>query len=179
MVAINRFSGDSEAELALIVDVMREKGLTAVVNESWGKGAEGGEAMAKAVLAEIGRGEFRLLYPDAMPLMDKIRTIAREIYRASDVIPDPGVAKKLKQWEAEGYGHLSICVAKTQYSFSADPSALGAPEGFTMPLRDVRLRAGAGFVVALMGEINTMPGLPRVPAADRIRVENGMIEGLF
>ncbi len=181
VVAINRFVSDSEAELELIVDAMRARGVVAVVNESWEKGAEGAVALAQAVLAEIerGRAEFRPLYPDHMPLLEKIRTIAREIYHASDVVADAGVMARLKQWEQAGYGDLPVCIAKTQYSFSADPTALGAPEGFAMPLREVRLRAGAGFVVALMGEINTMPGLPRVPAAERIHVEEGRIEGLF
>jgi formate--tetrahydrofolate ligase len=181
VVAINRFDGDTEAELALVRDAMTAKGSVAVLNESWGRGAEGGIAMAQAVLAEIerGRSAFQPLYPDDMSLIDKIRTIAREIYRAGDVVPDSGVLARLRQWEAAGYGGLPICVAKTQNSFSADPTALGAPSGFTMPLREVRLRAGAGFIVALMGEINTMPGLPRVPAAERIRVEEGRIEGLF
>ena len=181
VVAINRFDGDTEAELALVRDAMTAHGSVAVINESWGRGAEGGVAMAQAVLAEIerGRSAFQPLYPDDMSLFDKIGTIAREIYRAGEVVADAGVRARLRQWEAAGYGGLPICVAKTQYSFSADPAALGAPSGFTMPLRDVRLRAGAGFVVALMGEINTMPGLPRVPAAERIRVEEGRIEGLF
>jgi formate--tetrahydrofolate ligase len=181
VVAINRFVSDTEAEIALVREAMRARGITAVVNDSWEKGAEGAVALAKAVLAQIeaGAADFKPLYPDDLPLIEKIRRIAREIYRASDVIADAGVAARLAQWEAAGYGHLPICVAKTQYSFSADPTALGAPSGFTMPIRDVRLRAGAGFVVALMGEINTMPGLPRVPAAERIRVENGRIEGLF
>ena len=181
VVAINRFNGDTEAELALVREAMTAKGSVTVVNESWGRGAAGGVEMAEAVLAEIerGRSAFQPLYPDDMPLFEKIRTVAREVYRASDVAADAGVLARLKQWEAAGYGGLPICVAKTQYSFSADPSALGAPSGFTMPLREVRLRAGAGFVVALMGEINTMPGLPRTPAAERIRVEAGRIEGLF
>jgi formate--tetrahydrofolate ligase len=181
VVAINRFDSDTEAELALVREAMTAKGSVTVVNESWGRGAEGGVAMAEAVLTEIerGRSDFQPLYPDAMPLFEKIKTIAREIYRAADVSADAGVLARLKQWEAAGYGGLPICVAKTQYSFSSDPSALGAPSGFTMPLREVRLRAGAGFVVALMGEINTMPGLPRAPAAERIRVEGGRIEGLF
>ncbi len=181
VVAINRFDSDSEAELALIVEAMRQKGLTAVVNESWARGAEGAVALAEAVLAEIERerSAFRLLYPDDIPLLEKIKTVAREIYRAGEVVAEPGVVARLKQWEEAGYGGLAVCVAKTQYSFSADPTALGAPSGFTMPLREVRLKAGAGFVVALMGEINTMPGLPRVPAAERIRVEEGRVEGLF
>jgi formate--tetrahydrofolate ligase len=181
IVAINRFDSDSDAELELLRHAMRARGLAAIVNESWGRGAEGGEALAQAVLDEIARdrADFRPLYPDDMGLMAKIETVAREIYHAAEVVPDAGVVARLKQWEQAGYGKLPICVAKTQYSFSADPSALGAPEGFVMPLHDVRLRAGAGFVVALMGEINTMPGLPRVPAAERIRVEDGRIEGLF
>ena len=181
VVAINRFVTDTEAELALVADAMRAQGVTAVVCESWGRGAEGGVELAQAVLAEIerGRSSFRLLYPDDMPLIEKIRTVAREIYRASDVVAGAGVIARLQQWEAAGYGGLPICIAKTQYSFSADPTALGAPTGFTMPVREVRLRAGAGFVVALMGEINTMPGLPRVPAAERIHVEEGRIQGLF
>ena len=181
VVAVNRFDGDTDAELDLLRDAMRARGLATVINESWGRGAEGGEALAQAVLDEIARGraDFRLLYPDDMPLMAKIETVAREIYRASEVVADPSVIARLKQWEGAGYGRLPICVAKTQYSFSSDPSALGAPEGFAMPLHEVRLRAGAGFIVALMGEINTMPGLPRVPAAERIRVEDGRIEGLF
>ena len=181
VVAINRFDGDTEAELALVREAMTAKGSVTVVNESWGRGAEGGVEMAKAVLEEIerGRSNFKPIYGDDLPLFEKIRTVAREIYRAADVVADAGVLARLKQWEAAGYGALPICVAKTQYSFSADPSALGAPSGFTMPLREVRLRAGAGFIVALMGEINTMPGLPRVPAAERIRVEEGRIEGLF
>jgi formate--tetrahydrofolate ligase len=181
VVAINRFDGDTEAELALVAETMRAKGIETVVNESWGRGAAGGEALAKAVLAhvETGAADFRPLYPDDLPLLEKIRVIAREIYRASDVVADAAIVARLEQWEKAGYERLPICVAKTQYSFSADPTVLGAPEHFTMPIRDVRLRAGAGFVVALMGEINTMPGLPRAPAAERIRVEDGWIEGLF
>jgi formate--tetrahydrofolate ligase len=181
VVAINRFSSDTEAELALVRDAMRANGVTAVVNDSWGQGAAGGVALAEAVLAQIeaAPADFRLLYSDELPLLQKIRTVAREIYRADDVVADASIVNRLQQWEAAGHGPLPICVAKTQYSFSADPTALGAPTGFTMQVRDVRLRAGAGFVVAMMGEINTMPGLPRVPAAERIRVEQGRIEGLF
>ena len=182
VVAINRFDSDSAAELALVRDAMRAKGVSAIVNESWGRGAEGGAALAEAVLAQIARGsaEFRPLYRADLPLLDKMRVIAREIYRADDVVAEPSVIAQLKRWEQAGYGHLPICVAKTQYSFSADPTALGAPEGFTMPLREVRLRAGAGFVVAVMGEINTMPGLPRVPAAEAIKLTaDGEVDGIF
>ncbi len=181
VVAINRFSSDTDAELALVRDAMRAKGVAAIVNDSWEQGAAGGVALAEAVLAQIeaAPANFQTLYSDELPLMQKIRTIAREIYRADDVVADAGVVNRLRQWEEAGHGRLPICVAKTQYSFSADPTSLGAPTGFTMQVRDVRLRAGAGFVVAMMGEINTMPGLPRVPAAERIRVEQGRIEGLF
>ena len=182
VVAINRFDSDTEAELALISQVAREKfRVEAVINESWGKGAAGAEALARAVvkIADASKGAFRPLYPDEMPLIEKTRTIAREIYRASDISADGSVLKRFAELEAAGYGRLPICVAKTQYSFSADPAVLGAPAGHVLPIRDVRLRAGAGFVVVLMGEIATMPGLPRVPAAEQIRVVDGRIEGLF
>jgi formate--tetrahydrofolate ligase len=182
VVAINRFGTDTEPELALIQRVAREKcGVEAVINESWGKGAAGAEALARTVvkLTESGKGTFRHLYPDEMPLIEKTRKIARELYRASDIAADDKVQKRFAELEAAGYGRLPICVAKTQYSFTADPAVLGAPSGFTLPIREVLLRAGAGFVVVLMGEIATMPGLPRVPAAEQIRVVEGQIEGLF
>jgi formate--tetrahydrofolate ligase len=182
VVAINRFDSDTEAELALIQRVAREKcGVEAVVNDSWGSGAAGAEALARAVvkMVDASKGAFRLLYPDEMPLIEKTRKIAREIYRASDISMDASVLRRFEELEAAGFGRLPICVAKTQYSFSADPGALGAPSGHVLPIRDVRLRAGAGFVVVLMGEIATMPGLPRAPAAERIRVVDGRIEGLF
>jgi formate--tetrahydrofolate ligase len=182
VIAINRFATDTEAELALIQRVARESfGVEAVVNDSWGKGAAGAEALALAVvkIADASKGGFHTLYPDEMPLLEKTRTIAREIYRASAISADASVLKRFEELEAAGFGALPICVAKTQYSFSADPTLLGAPSGFILPIRDVRLRAGAGFVVVLMGEIATMPGLPRVPAGERIRVVDGRIEGLF
>ncbi len=182
VVAINRFSGDTQAELDLIASVARERcGVPAVVNESWGKGAAGAEALARAVveIADADRGGFRPLYEDDLPLIEKTRRIAREIYRADDIEGDPKALARFAELEAAGYGRLPICVAKTQYSFTADASRLGAPSGFKMPIRDVRLRAGAGFVVVLMGDIATMPGLPRVPAAEAIGVVDGRIEGLF
>ena len=182
LVAINRFTTDTEAELELIARVARERcGVQTVVNESWERGAEGAEALARAVvdLTERDRGGFRPLYPDDLPLIEKTRLIAREIYRADDIEGDGKALARFAELEAAGYGRLPICVAKTQYSFSADPSRLGAPTGFKMPVRDVRLRAGAGFVVVLMGDISTMPGLPRVPAAESIGVVDGRIEGLF
>ena len=141
------------------------------------------EALAQEVVALAdceAQREFKPLYPDDMPLADKIRTIAREIYRAADISLSPDAAKKLKQYETDGFGQLPVCMAKTQYSFTAEPDVRGAPTGFILPVRDVRLSAGAGFVVALCGDLMTMPGLPRDPAAYRIRIdEDGQIEGLF
>jgi formate--tetrahydrofolate ligase len=182
VVAINRFSSDTEAELDLIAKAARERcGVAAIINDSWGSGAAGAEDLARAVaeLADRDRGGFKTIYPDDMPLIEKTRTIAREIYRADDIEGDPKVLARFAELEAAGYGALPICIAKTQYSFSADPTRLGAPTGFKMPIRDVRLRAGAGFVVVMMGDISTMPGLPRVPAAEGIGVVEGRIEGLF
>ncbi len=182
IVAVNRFESDTEAELALIQRFARDTcGVDAVINESWGRGAAGAEALARAVveLVETSKGGFHTLYPDDMPLIEKTRTIAREIYRASDISADDAVRKRFDELEAAGYRHLPVCVAKTPYSFTADPTILGAPSGHIAPIRDVRLRAGAGFVVVLMGEITAMPGLPRVPAAEAIRVVDGRIEGLF
>jgi formate--tetrahydrofolate ligase len=182
LVAINRFWTDTEAELRLIQRFAREKcGVEAVINDSWGEGAAGAEALARAVvgLAEAAKGGFHTLYPDEMPLMEKTRTIAREIYGASDISADASVIRRFEELESAGYGRLPICVAKTQYSFSADATLLGAPSGHVAPIREVRLRAGAGFVVVMMGDITSMPGLPRVPAAEGIGVVDGRIEGLF
>ena len=182
LVAINRFETDTQAELDLIAHVAREKfGVQTVVNESWGRGGAGAEDLARAVveLADRSKGGFRTLYPDDMPLIEKTRTIAREIYGASDISADAAILRKFDELQRSGYGGLPICVAKTQYSFTADPTRLGAPSGHVPSVRDVRLRAGAGFVVVLLGEIATMPGLPRVPAAEKIRVVEGRIEGLF
>jgi formate--tetrahydrofolate ligase len=182
LVAINRFGTDTEAELALIKRVAGEKcGVEAVVSDAWSHGAAGAVALARAVvrLADASKGAFHPLYPDAMPLIEKTRTIAREIYGARDISADAPVRRRFAELESAGYGRLPICVAKTQYSFSADPTALGAPTSHIAPITEVHLRAGAGFVVVMMGEIATMPGLPRVPAAEAIRVEDGRIEGLF
>jgi formate--tetrahydrofolate ligase len=182
VVAINRFDSDTEEELALVKDFARQScGVEAVLNESWGKGAAGAEALAHAVveLAERSTGGFRPLYGDELPLIEKTRRIAREIYRAEDIAAPAKVVKRFAELEQAGYGGLPICVAKTPYSFTADPSQLGAPSGFSLPVRDVQLRAGAGFVVVYVGDISTMPGLPRVPAAEAIGVVDGRIEGLF
>jgi formate--tetrahydrofolate ligase len=133
-----------------------------------------------AELADSGQAQFAPLYPDEMPLFEKIERIAKSIYHASEVIADKKVRDQLREWEAQGYGTLPVCMAKTQYSFSTDPNLRGAPEGHTLPIREVRLSAGVGFVVVICGEIMTMPGLPRVPASETIRLnEAGLIEGLF
>jgi formate--tetrahydrofolate ligase len=182
LVAINGFASDTEAEHKLIASYARDIcGAEVVVNDSWARGAAGAEALAHAVvkLVDASTGSFAPLYPSDMPLIEKTRTIAREIYRASDISVDTGMRKRFADLEAAGHGRLPICVAKTQYSFTSDPSVLGPPRGHVMPVRDLRLRAGAGFVVALMGDIATMPGLPRAPAAEAIHVVDGRIEGLF
>jgi formate--tetrahydrofolate ligase len=182
LVALNRFVTDTDAEIAAAKEAAAAVGAEAHLCTHWSDGGAGAEGLARAVMHRIGSGtaSFRPLYPDAMPLAEKIRTIATRIYRAGEVAIAPTAEKKLESYEKAGFGHLPICVAKTQYSFSADPTLLGAPTGHTLPVRDVRLSAGAGFVVALAGEVMTMPGLPKVPAAEQIRLdEAGRIEGLF
>jgi formate--tetrahydrofolate ligase len=183
VVAINHFATDSAAEHRLIADICRERyGVEAVQCRHWADGAAGAEDLARRVVAlcETDKAAFAPLYPDAMGLADKIRTVATRIYRAADVAIAPKAAADLAAFEAAGFGHLPVCMAKTQYSFSADPTLLGAPEGHVVPVREVRLSAGAGFVVAICGDIMTMPGLPRLPAAEAIRVNaEGQIEGLF
>ena len=182
VVAINRFIKDSEAELAAIQEFAQSQGVEAVICEHWGKGSEGTEELANKVvgLLDAGGASFKPLYPDNLSLFDKIDTICKEIYGASGAIADQKVRTQLKQWEEEGYGDLPVCMAKTQYSFSTDPNLRGAPSDHAVPVREVRLSAGAGFIVAICGEIMTMPGLPRVPSANSIRLDaNGLIEGLF
>ena len=181
VVAINRFETDSAAELAFVEKtVARDFGVKAVICDHWARGGAGAEGLAHVVaeLADAGEAKFRPLYGDEMSLWDKTLTIAREIYGAADITAEASVRAKFRELESAGWGRLPICVAKTQYSFSDDPSLLGAPSGHVPRIRDVRLRAGAGFVVVLMGDISTMPGLPRTPAAERIRVVNGEIDGL-
>jgi formate--tetrahydrofolate ligase len=182
VVALNKFTSDTPAEIAAVQAAMERLGTEAILCTHWGDGAAGAMELARAVKARLDSGSARFapLYPEAMPLAEKLRTIAREIYRAADVSIPAAAAQKLARWEQEGFGHLPVCVAKTQYSFSADPTALGAPTGHVLPLRDVRLSAGAGFVVAICGEIMTMPGLPRRPAAETIGLDAaGQIDGLF
>jgi formate--tetrahydrofolate ligase len=182
VVSINRFSADTEAEIALVKDKCRAMGVEAVMADHWAMGGEGAADAARAVVKVIDekQGKLKLLYPDEMPLFDKIRTIAKELYRADDATADKSVKDQLKAWEEMGFGHLPVCIAKTQYSFSTNPDLKGAPTGFNIPVREVRLSAGAEFVVAICGEIMTMPGLPRVPSADSIDVSpDGKIVGLF
>ncbi len=181
VVALNHFSGDTEAEVAAVRSALAHLDVQVVLCRHWADGAAGAADLARAVLALVGQPSgFAPLYTPELPLVEKIRTVAQRIYRARDVAIEPAAARKLAVWQDAGYGALPVCMAKTQYSFSGDPKALGAPEGFTLPVRDVRLSAGAGFVVALCGDIMTMPGLPRVPAANAIRLDaEGMVEGLF
>jgi formate--tetrahydrofolate ligase len=183
VVAINHFGGDNEAELELIAKTSRDEfGAEAVLCKHWAQGGKGAVALAEKVvaLADGGTAKFKTLYPDDMSLTKKMRTIAREIYGAADIAIDAGAKKQIADIEAMGFGNLPVCVAKTQYSFSTDPTKLGAPEGFIVGVREVRLSAGAGFVVMITGEVMTMPGLPKVPAAVNIKLDDkGQIEGLF
>jgi formate--tetrahydrofolate ligase len=181
-IAINHFYLDTDAEIAVIQEMAKEYGAEAVICKHWADGGAGAEELARIVSAKADAGapDFKPLYPSEMPLADKITTIATEIYRAANVNIPASVRSQLKQWEQMGYGNFPVCMAKTQYSFSTDPTALGAPEGHEIAIREVRLSAGAGFVVAICGEIMTMPGLPKVPSAENIYLdENGQIEGLF
>lgn len=182
VVALNKFTSDTEAEVAAVKAAMAKLGTEAILCTHWADGAAGAADLARAVQGLIagGTARFEPLYNDHMSLSGKIETVAREIYHAASVAIPPPVAAKLKKFEEAGFGHVPVCIAKTQYSFSADPSLMGAPEGHVLPLRDVRLSAGAGFIVAIAGEIMTMPGLPRRPAAEGIGLDDeGRIEGLF
>ena len=182
VVAINKFITDSDEEIALLQKLCKAVGAKAVLSEGWGKGGEGAKELAKTVaeIADSGKADYHPLYELELPLADKIRKLAKEIYRAKDVEFDPAALKKLKTYEENGYGKLPVCVAKTQNSISHDPKLIGAPRDYIFPVRDVQLYAGAGFVVALAGDIMTMPGLPKAPAALDIDVDDdGVISGLF
>ncbi len=182
VVALNQFVSDTPREFAVVQAAMKDRGVETVLCTHWANGAAGAEALARAVLARIESGEARYkpLYPASLGLADKIRTVAQQIYRASDISLAPAVTKRLQAFEAAGHRDLPVCIAKTQYSFSADPTAMGAPVNHVLPVREVRLSAGAGFVVAVCGDVMTMPGLPRVPAANSIRLDaDGLVEGLF
>ena len=182
VVAINHFISDTDAEIAKVKEYVASLGAEAILCRHWARGSEGTEELANKVveLAESGSAQFSPLYADEMTLFEKIETVAKRIYRAEEVIADKKVRDQLRDWEAKGYGNLPVCMAKTQYSFSTDPNLRGAPTGHTVPIREVRLSAGAGFVVVITGEIMTMPGLPRVPSSEKIFLnEQGQIEGLF
>jgi formate--tetrahydrofolate ligase len=182
VVAINHFHSDTEAEIQAVKDYVRSLGEEAVLCKHWAHGSAGIEDLAHKVvqLAESGASQFAPLYPDDMKLFDKVNTIVKRIYRGSEAIADKSVRDQLHQWEQQGYGHLPVCMAKTQYSFSTDPNLRGAPTDHVVPVREVRLSAGAGFVVAICGEIMTMPGLPKAPSSEKIFLnEQGQIEGLF
>ncbi len=182
VVAINHFHSDTEAEIAAVQAYVAEQGAEAIVCRHWAEGSAGVEALAQRVaeLADSGASAFAPLYPDDMGLFEKIETIAKRIYHADEVLADKAIRDQLRAWEAAGYGDYPVCMAKTQYSFSTDPNLRGAPTGHSVPIREVRLSAGAGFIVVICGEIMTMPGLPRAPAAESIRIgEAGFVEGLF
>ena len=182
VVAINHFFSDTDAEIQAVKDFVASQGSEAILCKHWAHGSAGIEELAHKVveLAESGVANFQPLYPDAMPLFEKIETVAKKIYHADAVVADKSIRDQLKVWEAAGYGHLPVCMAKTQYSFTTDPNVRGAPTGHSIPVREVRLSAGAGFIVAICGEIMTMPGLPRVPSAEVIKLnDKGEVEGLF
>lgn len=182
VVAVNRFVTDTDAEIAEVVKAAESVGTKAFMCTHWADGGAGTEELARHVseLADSGKAAFKPLYPDDMPLRDKVKTIATEIYRATDIACDASVETAFKDLEAGGFGNLPVCMAKTQYSFSTDPTKRGAPTGHIVPVRELRLSAGAEFVVVITGQIMTMPGLPRTPAAEAIRINSqGQIEGLF
>ena len=182
IVAINHFVKDTQSEIDAVMQFVTSQGSEAIVSKHWEFGSEGSVDLAKRVseIADSEVSDFAPIYPDEMPLAEKIQTICKRIYRADEALIDKKIHDQLKQWEEQGYGDLPICMAKTQYSFSTDPNLRGAPTGHTVPVREVRISAGAGFIVVVCGEIMTMPGLPRVPAAESIYLnKSGEIEGLF
>ncbi|HXP04941.1 MAG TPA: formate--tetrahydrofolate ligase [Stellaceae bacterium] len=182
VVSVNRFSADTEAEHAKLKELCAAHGVEAVIADHWAYGSEGAAPLAEAVVKTIDKGQskFQVLYPDEMPLRDKIKTIAQKIYRAKDIACDGAVESRLAELQKGGFGHFPVCIAKTQFSFTTDANAKGAPSDHILPVREIRLSAGAEFIVAVCGEIMTMPGLPRVPAANSIDLtEDGRITGLF
>ncbi|WP_424985384.1 formate--tetrahydrofolate ligase [Microbulbifer sp. S227A] len=182
VVAINHFVTDTDAEVEAVKDFVKEHGSEAILSRHWELGSEGSEELARRVaeIADKDSANFAPLYADEMSLADKIQTICKRIYRADEALMDKKIRDQLKQWEEAGYGNLPICMAKTQYSFTTDPNRRGAPTGHSVPVREVRLSAGAGFVVVICGEIMTMPGLPRVPSSEAIMLnDKGQIDGLF
>ena len=182
IVGINHFVSDTDNEVEKLLDIVSSSGSEAIVCKHWSDGSEGTKQLAQKVveICDSNAADFQPLYKDDLPLIDKIKCVATEIYRASDISADKKIINQLNDWEKAGYGNLPICMAKTQYSFSADPNLLGAPEGHTIPIREVRLSAGAGFIVVICGDIMTMPGLPSVPAAEKIHIDKeNLVQGLF
>jgi len=182
VVAINHFDGDADAELDAVRAFAAAQGVEAILCRHWAEGSAGAEELARrvAAMADSGAAQFAPLYADDLTLFEKMETIAERIYGAKEVLADTRVRRQLRDWEEQGFGHLPVCMAKTQYSFSTDPNLKGAPTGHGVPVREVRLAAGAGFVVAICGDIMTMPGLPRTPSAEAIGLNAaGEIEGLF
>jgi formate--tetrahydrofolate ligase len=182
VVSINRFSADTEAEVSLLRELCAKLEVDCLLADHWASGGAGAAEVAKTVVRLIDKGNagFKFLYPDEMPLWDKVKTIAQQIYGASDITGDQAIRNRFKELQAEGFGHLPVCIAKTQYSFTTDAALKGAPSNHVVPVREARLSAGAEFVVAICGDIMTMPGLPKVPAANNISVDpQGRITGLF
>ena len=185
VVAVNRFSADTDAEMAAVREVTGGYGVTAIDADHWADGGAGAVQLAEEVVSvadndDGGARNFRTAYPDEMPIWDKIKTVATTLYRADDITADQKTRNQIKDLQDGGFGNLPVCIAKTQYSFSTDPNLKGAPSGHILPVREVRLSAGAGFVVVVCGDIMTMPGLPRIPSANRIRLNSqGDVEGLF
>ena len=182
VVCLNRFDADSEAEVAVVIDGCAAIGVKAVIGSHWADGGEGALELAEAVIEALdeGTGDFRTLYADDVALWEKARTIAREIYRADDIIAEKRVRDHIDELQDSGFGHFPVCMAKTQYSFSHDPNLKNAPKDYVLPIREVRLSGGAEFVVMICGDVMTMPGLPRVPAANAIHIDaDGNVAGLF
>jgi len=182
VVSVNRFTFDTEAELELLKKKMAHHQVKVIVANHWAEGGRGAVDVAREVvrLAETVPGDFRFIYPDELPLWDKITAVATRIYGASEVTADSKIRAQIKNLQEDGYGHYPVCVAKTQYSFSTDPKLRGAPSGHAINIREVRLAAGAEFIVMVCGDIMTMPGLPKVPSADKINLtEEGLVVGLF
>ena len=182
IVAINNYVTDTEAEHVAIKNYCKEFDVECIVSSHWEHGGDGAIELAEQVIDLVNhhKSQFRPLYKDEVTLWDKTRRIARSIYGAEDIIADKKIRDQFAQLQEEGYGHYPICMAKTQYSFSTDPALMGAPRGHEVPIREVRLSAGAEFIVVVCGDIMTMPGLPRVPSADNIKLnDQGQVEGLF
>jgi len=182
IIAINHFISDTDNEIFKIKEYVAKKDCEAILCKHWEKGSEGTIELANKVveIADSNKSQFSTLYPDKMNLLEKIETVCKKIYRADEVVADKAIRDQLKAWEDSGYGDLPVCMAKTQYSFTTDPNKRGAPVGHSIPIREVRLSAGAGFIVVVCGDIMTMPGLPKIPSAENIYLnENSQIEGLF